>query len=376
MRMTSSPRILQLARRGSVWWWLGLFIVAFGILGAVSTGIRGHFGGWPLRADERVLLFATTARLTDDGSAWLVPIHGWVFEPETDDAVRGVALAAVKQALRLDPSSSPAAQLEERLRWFLADNQRGKRVVVRVAGMEHAFGPTDPDGHFRGSILVPAEVAAKFARGGTLGLEATSPAGPVTATVLMPGPSGLSVISDIDDTVKVSEVRDKQALLRNTLLSEYRPVDGMPELYRRFAARGATFHFVSSSPWQLYPPLVAFTRAAWFPEATFELRRFRWKDGGVFELLGDPRQTKPPAIEALLGAYPGRRFCLVGDSGEKDPEVYGEVARRHPEQIACIFIRNVTGEDSEAPRYREAFRAVDPGRWHLFIDPRELSVTP
>ena len=204
--MTSFPRIQQLARRGRVWWWLGLFIVAFGILGAVSTGIRGHFGGWPLRADERVLLFSTTARLTDDGSTWLVPIHGWVFEPETDDAARGVALAAVKQALRLDPSSSPAALLEERLRWFLADNQRGKRVVVRVAGMERAFGPTDPDGHFRDSILVPAEVAAKFARGGTLGLEATSPAGPVTATVLMPAPSGLSVISDIDDTVKVSEV--------------------------------------------------------------------------------------------------------------------------------------------------------------------------
>jgi phosphatidate phosphatase APP1 len=357
-------------------WWFGLFILGCGSLAAVSLGIRGHLRGWPLRADERVILFATAARLTDDGSTWLVPIHGWVFEPEADDALRGATLAAVKKALRLDPSSSPAALLEERLRWFLADNQRGKRVVLRVAGMEHAFGPTDPDGHFRGSVLVSSEVAAKFVRGGTLDVEAISPAGPVTATVLMPGPSGLSVISDIDDTVKVSQVRDKQALLRNTLLSEYRPVDGMPDLYRRLAARGAIFHFVSSSPWQLYSPLVAFARAARFPEATFELRRFRWKDGSVFELLGDPRQTKPPAIEALLGCYPGRRFCLVGDSGEKDPEVYGEVARRHPEQIACIFIRNVTGEVSEAPRYRAAFRAVDPTRWRLFSDPRELAVPP
>jgi phosphatidate phosphatase APP1 len=358
------------------WRWLGLLIVGFALLAASSVGIRNHYRGWPLRADERVLLFTTAARLTDDGSAWLVPIHGWVFEPEAEDAARGVTVAVVKRALGLDPSSSPSALLEERLRWFLVDNQRGKRVVVRVAGVEQAFGPTDPDGHFRGSILVPAEAAARFARRGALDAQAMSPVGPVGGSVLMVEPKGLSVISDIDDTVKLSQVLDKRALVRNTFLSEFRPVDGMPELYHQFSVRGATFHYVSSSPWQLYPPLVAFTRAARFPEATFEFRRFRFKDGGVLELLGDPRQTKPPAIEALLGAYPGRRFCLIGDSGEKDPEVYAEMARRHPAQIACIFIRNVTGEASEAPRYREAFRGVDSRLWRLFTDPRELVVPP
>ena len=355
---------------------LGLLIVGFGLLAAAWLGLRGHFGGWPLRGDERVLLFTTAARRSDDGSAWLVPIHGWVFEPETEDQVRNATLAVVKKALGLDPASSPSVLLEERLRWFLVDNQGGKRVVVRVAGTEQALGPTDPDGHFRGSIRVSSEMATKFARGGALDAVATSPVGPVTGTVLMVEPTGLSVISDIDDTVKVSQVSDKQALLRNTFLYEFRAVDGMSDLYRRLNARGAAFHYISSSPWQLYPPLAAFARAAGFPEATFEFRRFRWKDSGILGLLGDPRQTKPPAIEALLGSYPKRRFCLIGDSGEKDPEVFGEIARRHPQQIACIFIRNVTAEVSEAPRFREAFRAVDSRLWRLFTDPRELAVPP
>jgi phosphatidate phosphatase APP1 len=189
----------------------------------------------------------------------------------------------------------------------------------------------------------------------------------------MVGPRGPSVICDIDDTIKDSQVSDKRALLRNTFLNEFRTVRGMPELYRRFAAEGAAFHFVSSSPWQLYPPLEAFSHAAGFPEASLELRRVHLKGLGALELVSDPMKTKSPAIESLLAAYPSRRFCLIGDSGEEDPEVYGESARRHPEQVACIFIRNVTHDTGDAARYRAAFRGVDPGRWHLFTEPEQLS---
>jgi len=32
----------------------------------------------------------------------------------------------------------------------------------------------------------------------------------------------------------------------------------------------------------------------------------------------------------------------VGDSGEKDPEVYANLAKKFPSQIIHIFIRNVT----------------------------------
>ena len=170
---------------------LGLLIVGIGLVAAAWLGLRGQFAGWPLRGDERVLLFTTAARRTDDGNAWLVPVHGWVFEPETEDELRGATLAVVKRALGLDPASSTSARLAERLRWFLVDNQGGKRVMVRVAGTDQALGPTTPDGHFQGSIRVSSEMAARFARGGTLEAVATSPAGPVVGTVLMVEPTGL-----------------------------------------------------------------------------------------------------------------------------------------------------------------------------------------
>ncbi|MBN1612780.1 MAG: DUF2183 domain-containing protein [Polyangiaceae bacterium] len=355
--------------------WLGLVLVVFGLgIALVAVlAVRGCVRGWPLRSDEHVLLFNTAAHLSADGKVWLVPVHGWVFEPETDDAVRAAALATLKKGLHLGASSAEAAVLEARVRGFLVDSQSYKRVVVRVAGVEYAFGPTEADGHFQGTVQVPLDAAARFAKSGVLHIEAVLPAGSVSGTVLMPGPRGTSVISDIDDTIKESQVTDKRALLRNTFLSEFRAVRGMPGLYRRLAAEGAVFHFVSSSPWQLYPPLETFSRAAGFPEASFELRRVHLKGLGALELMSDPTKTKPPAIERLLAAYPGRRFCLMGDSGEKDPEVYGEMARRHPEQVARILIRNVTRETADAPRYRAAFRGVAPGRWQLFTEPQQLS---
>ena len=63
---------------------------------------------------------------------------------------------------------------------------------------------------------------------------------------------------------------------------------------------------------------------------------------------------------------------LIGDSGERDPEAYGTLARSHPAQIEHIFIRDVTGEKADAARYRAAFREVPAERWKIFIEPKEI----
>ncbi len=39
---------------------------------------------------------------------------------------------------------------------------------------------------------------------------------------------------------------------------------------------------------------------------------------------------------------------------------------------AAIFIRNVTGETADNPRFRSARQGVPPQRWRLFDSPREL----
>ena len=99
----------------------------------------------------------------------------------------------------------------------------------------------------------------------------------------------------------------------------------------------------------------------------------RFKDATILDLFEEGQVTKPRQIEPILDAFPGRDFLLVGDSGEGDPEVYGALARDRPGQIRHVYVRNVTGEDRTATRFRDAFAGVPDDRWTLFEDPAELT---
>jgi hypothetical protein len=314
-----------------------------------------------LAADEGVILFPVMGHREADG--WRVPVHGWVYEPEEKDRTRRALIAELRKAMGLSDAEAASAVFTRRLRLFLRDNESRKQLSVLAAATEHGLPVSGRDGHFEGLLALPdappGELLLRLAR-----YERFSGRAHLLAD------EGLTVISDIDDTVKVSHVLDKKKLLRATFLEEFRAVEGMAELYQRWVSEGAHLHFVSSSPWQLYPELEAFLRREGFPEATFSLKRIRVKDASALTLLDDPFESKVETIEAILERFPRRRFILVGDSGEKDPEVYGHVTRnlKQPQQVVKVFIRDVTGH----PRYREAFTDVAPERWQVFHDAREL----
>ncbi|HEX6098126.1 MAG TPA: App1 family protein [Thermoanaerobaculia bacterium] len=330
-----------------------------------------------IRMDERVVFFPTAARQSDDGQHWIATIHGWIHEPKEDNPLHDGAVRSLVQQIGGNPDLEEARILAERCRQFLADNERGKDIRIRIAGKEHSLPPSDEGGHFSGEIRMASSDVARFATGNRLVPQALTGRGDrrvfAGSVVLIPR-EGISVISDIDDTIKISEVRDHHKLMQNTFLREFQAVPGMSEAYRRWSAAGAEFHFVSSSPWQLYEALDEFAREAGFPPATYHLKRFRLKDSSFLKLFADPLTTKPPLIESLLAAYPQRRFVLVGDSGEHDPEVYGLIARRFPAQVAKVYIRDVTDEPATSERYRQAFAHVPTDVWQIFTDPSVLEL--
>jgi hypothetical protein len=60
---------------------------------------------------------------------------------------------------------------------------------------------------------------------------------------------------------------------------------------------------------------------------------------------------------------------LIGDSGEADPEIYGDIARDHPGRVRAILVRNVTAESADDPRYVDgAFEGLSPDLWLVFDD--------
>ena len=60
-----------------------------------------------------------------------------------------------------------------------------------------------------------------------------------SGTARLVEPEGLSVISDIDDTIKITEVRDSRRMLERSLLEDFAPVPGMAALYQDWTEQGA-----------------------------------------------------------------------------------------------------------------------------------------
>lgn len=322
-----------------------------------------------LERDEELRLFPAVG--LPDGAGWRVQLRAWVYEPEEDSWRRGAAIEALAGALELPPGSEASAVFRARARAFLVDNERGKRVVVRIGRKEHVLGATGPNGQSETTLrLASADLAGPVTE-----VRAVLPEGDArgyVGAIYRMDAGGVSVVSDVDDTIKISEVRDRPKLLERTFLRAFEAVPGIADAYARWAGDGATFHYVSASPWQLHDALEAFRVAAGLPAGSLHLKSFRAKDASFLSLFVDPEAYKRPILQALIGGAPGRRFVLVGDSGERDPEAYAAAYVAFPTQVAAIYIRDVTGEGRDAPRYATTFAAVPAERWTIFRDAAEL----
>ena len=331
-----------------------------------------------IKADESVVFFRTSGWFDDARQEWHLPVRGWIYEPEDSVARRAAFEKILEETYELSANEETQDNLSRRLNLLIADNERGKGIVISIAGDTYELPPSAENGHFGTTLVISAADAAKHSVDGLIAYNAVTAedeAREFAGAVRLVAPEGISIISDIDDTVKVSRVTDRRELLEHTFLLDFVAAPGMAELYRDWSGReDIAFHFVSSSPWQLYEPLSEFLDQHGFPWATFSLKAVRFRDETLLDLFKKGTETKPLAIAEILDRYPDRQFILVGDSGEQDPEVYAAMMRDRPGQIAGVYIRNVTGERAGDERFRALFADIDPDRWRLFQDPAMLSL--
>ncbi|MDR2127610.1 MAG: DUF2183 domain-containing protein [Burkholderiaceae bacterium] len=321
-----------------------------------------------LDADESVLFFPAIGWAQGDG-AIMVNVDAWVFQQERQ-RVLDFALAAY---LDIDYDKLPPerrALLEQRVRYFHVDSERNETIHVRIGSEVLTLPKTNPSGRAHGAFLVKRDLAQWRADG----------VGRVVYTLQAPGHAlhgqtghawilpeeGIFVVSDIDDTIKHSSVLDRKALLRNTFLEPFQAVPGMAAWYREMAAGDAQvfFHYLSASPLALHPALSGFLAENGFPQGRLHLRESTsWRT-----LYADAKGNtahKTSVLERLAEKFPKRKFILIGDSGERDPEIYADFTRKHPERVLAIHIRNVTGEDKTAPRYQATFTGIAPEQWRI-----------
>ena len=90
------------------------------------------------------------------------------------------------------------------------------------------------------------------------------------------------------------------------------------------------------------------------------LRNFRIRDQ-LFKKLQIRRHGKVSAIQSLLKGLPDQKFVLIGDSGEKDPEIYRRICRRFPGRVSGLFIRDLPHRRLTGERLQKLKNALPDG---------------
>lgn len=168
-----------------------------------------------------------------------------------------------------------------------------------------------------------------------------------TEEVKITEPKGVSIISDVDDTIKHSSIGGgAREIFRNAFIRDLADltIEGVREWYNTMYDMGVGIHYVSNSPWQLFPVLVSFFRKAGLPPGSYHLKQYSGMLQGIFEPVAE---RKKGTLEKIMRDFPERRFILIGDSGEADLEVYTDVVLANPGKVLAIYIRDVTTPETK-----------------------------
>ncbi|MCL3862406.1 App1 family protein [Actinotalea sp. K2] len=168
---------------------------------------------------------------------------------------------------------------------------------------------------------------------------------PVPADVLVIGEEpDVALVSDIDDTVMVTALPRPLIAAWNALVlheSARRVVPGMSDLYRRWHAAhpGAPVLYLSTGAWNVAPALRRFLTSHGFPAGPLLLTDWGPTNTGWFR---SGQEHKHEQLDRLMRELPQLTWVLVGDDGQHDPEIYAEVARRHPGRVRVIALRELS----------------------------------
>lgn len=251
------------------------------------------------------------------------------------------------------------------LRWGVAD----AAIIARFCGAAQPVS-TDRDGYFR-VHMQPARPPPAEQRWHGIELELVEPVQIAARgeVFLPPAHCRYVVISDIDDTVIETGVANKIKMLWNLFMQGPRSRVAFPGMAALLQAlhRGASGRdsnpmlYVSRGPWSIYEVLDEFFNLHRIPIGPVLFLR-EW---GLTLQRPLPRRAqdhKLDLIRNMLALYREQPFILIGDSGQRDPEIYTQVVREHPGRVLAIYIRNVSRDPARRRAIEDlALEVVEAG---------------
>lgn len=166
------------------------------------------------------------------------------------------------------------------------------------------------------------------------------------------------LVSDLDDTLIHSSIRNKLTQIRTllfTTVEKRKAVKDMQHIIKRFALSGVSSFYLSNSEQNLYPMLYRFLHINEFPPGPLFLKQYiRMRDVVVRRLLGKKHSHKMNTLGKIMELFPNKKFILVGDNTQKDLSIYLRVADMFPHRIRYIIIRKVRNREKDLPVLQQA----------------------
>lgn len=189
------------------------------------------------------------------------------------------------------------------------------------------------------------------------------PSNPVNATgevMIVTDCAQFGVISDIDDTIMPTAATDLLKMIRIAYLGNEHtrhPFPGVPEFYHALQKgqkgdEGNPIFYVSSSAWNMYDLFVKFMDCSDVPAGPILLRDIELSPDNLLSF--EHEEHKMEQIQPILQRFPELPFILIGDTGQKDAEIYHQIVQENPDRVLGIYLRNVTPEKKKRLQEVEA----------------------
>jgi hypothetical protein len=191
------------------------------------------------------------------------------------------------------------------------------------------------------------------------------------ATAYLVPDRGLTIISDIDDILRVTKIYDPEEGLLNSFARPFRPWMNMPDIYANWSQSLSDlhFHYLTTTPEQITRTYMQFIFST-YPLGSFDTRPLNFSD------VSATLAIRKYLLDRIFLTFPQRKFILVADTSNNDVmKDYPQLAHEYPDQVQCIFLRNTSATDptDRFPYDTSGFEGLKQEKYMFFLVPDDLS---
>lgn len=217
-----------------------------------------------------------------------------------------------------------------------------------------AFVPIELNGLTRGNETEKVQRLNTHVEGASLG----------NSTAYLVPPTGITIVSDVDDILRVTKIYDPKEGLLNSFARDFTPWENMPEIYANWSRTipNVHQHYLTTTPEQVTRAYMQFIYAN-YPGGSFDTRPLNFSD------VDATLHIRLFLLNRIFDTFPQRKFVLVADTSNSDVMTdYPQLAHERPDQVQCIFLRNTSATDDSDhfPYDTSGFKGVDQNKYMFF----------